>query len=70
MVHLLAPRPASAFGVQPPEPVSVPHVAVGLWLGLCVVLLCPSPPRTPRRSPSEDELLRSYGVAMTAFGLL
>lgn len=69
MVEWLAPRPAPALGVQGPFPVTVPHIAVGLWVGLCVVLFCPTPRHQARRRPSEDDLLRAYGAAMTPFSL-
>ena len=70
VVHMLAPRPAPVMGFQMPLPVAVPHIAVGIWVAVAVVLLCPTPRHQKRKVPSEDDLMRGYGVAMSAFSLL
>lgn len=69
MVHALAPR-LVRMGLQPPPPVTVPHIAVGLWVGIAVVLLCPSLKHHVRKQPQDEDLLRAYSAAMTAFSLL
>lgn len=69
MVHALAPRPVR-MGVQPVPPVIVPHIAVGLWVGIAVVLLCPSPRHQVKKRPADEDLLRAYSAVMTPFSLL
>ena len=69
MVHALAPRPVR-MGVQPPPSVTVPHIAVGLWVGIAFVLLCPTPRHQAKRRPADEDLVRAYGAVMTPFSLL
>jgi hypothetical protein len=66
MIHrLVQPRP-----IRLTEPkVTIPHIAVGLWVATALVLLLPSP-RQPRRRPEERDVLQAHGVIMAAFGLL
>lgn len=49
--------------------VSVPHLAVGIWVGTVIVLAAPSMGKQSHRV-TEDHLLRAYGIVMTAFALL
>ena len=69
---LLAFRPSSRrFSTVTVEtPTHTTHLAYGLWAALGVILLLPSPKRSHQRLPTEDELLRSYGLAITAFSYL
>jgi len=66
MIGALAPRPSQP---KAEDRVTVPHVAVGIWVGLIAVLVLPSMNKQRHRI-TEAHLLRAYSTAMTAFGLL
>jgi len=51
------------------EEVSVPHIAVGIWIATVAVLVIPSVGRQKHRV-TEDHLLRAYSTVMAAFPLL
>ena len=42
------------------------HIAAGLWIGLAAVLLLPHP---KKHKVKQADLHKSYGIAMSVFGL-
>ena len=71
MLAALAQRPKSTYVVQP-TPVTVPHIAIGIWVGLAFVLLCPDTKKRPKgqRNDSTADLVTAYSIAMAPFSLL
>ena len=46
--------------------VTIDHIAVGLWVGLAAVLLIPHP---RGHKVKQEHINKSYGIAMSVFGL-
>jgi hypothetical protein len=63
----MVPRRPNPYGAVQPEPVTVSHIAVGLWVATLLVLVLPSP---SKKRPDEADLLRSYNVVMSTFPLV
>ena len=70
MLLAFRPTPRSFSRAVVDSPSYTTHLAYGLWGALGVILLLPSPKASHQRLPTEDELLRSYGLAITAFSYL
>jgi len=70
MLMAFQPTPRRFSTVVADVPSHTTHLAYGLWAGLGVILLLPSPKGSHQRLPTEDELLRCYGLAITAFSYL
>lgn len=71
MVHGLHPVYHPEYGktqVKTVE-VSVPHIAVGIWVATAAVLILPSLGKEKHRV-SESHLLKAHSIIMSAFPLL
>ena len=70
MVHalMLPSRNDDSYNKVTKPPVTVPHIAIGLCVATAIVLLWPHPKR--EHQVEEEHLLKSYGIAMSTFGLL
>ena len=60
--------PPTGIGHDPVgrEKVSHEHMAAGLWLGLAAILLLPHP---KGHKVKPGDIHKSYGIAMSVFGL-
>jgi uncharacterized membrane protein YgaE (UPF0421/DUF939 family) len=63
----MVPRRSHPYGAVQPEPVTVSHIAVGIWVATLLVLVLPSP---KKHKPSEADLIRSYNVVLSTFPLV
>lgn len=66
LVAVLAPAPRFAASFVPLA-VTVPHVAIGIWVGTACVLFLPGRRDEP---VDEDRFLRAWGICTSVFGLL
>ena len=67
IVYGLALPPQMSHDPVSRAPVTHKHLAVGLWVALGLVLLLPHP---KGHKVKEADLHKSYGVAMSVFGLI
>ena len=68
LVTLVRPHPQPAFAAVMLAPVTIPHVAVGLWVATLAVLLVPHP--WSEKKLDEYHLVRAYGVITPLFSLV
>ena len=68
LVTLMAPHPRPELGLVVAAPVTIPHIAVGLWVATMVVLFAPHP--WSEKQLEEEHLLRAYGVITPLFSLV
>ena len=68
LVALVSPPSRPEFGAVTLAPVTVPHVAVGLWVATLVVLFAPHP--WSERKLEEEHLVKAYGVITPLFSLV